>query len=110
MLITKLGVGILVHLMSSSISKLDLVEMIKANNMVEDFLDWLRRKSVDTAEPISLMDVDTQLLIEYAREKGLIGNDANAIEEEARELKDPEPEELNADVRPTKPKKIRSKR
>ncbi|NPA97156.1 MAG: hypothetical protein GXO32_06100 [Crenarchaeota archaeon] len=96
--------------MSSSISKVDLVEMIKANNMVEDFLEWLRKRGIDTAEPISLMDVDTELLLEYAREKGLIGNDTNSIEEEARKLTDPEPEELGADVRPTKPKKIRSKR
>ncbi len=96
--------------MSSSLSKIDLVEMIKANNMVEDFLEWLRRKGIDTSEPISLIDVDTALLIEYARERGLIGNDANVIEEEARMLSDPEPEELNADVRPTKPKKARSKR
>ncbi len=95
----------------STISRVDLVEMIKANNMVEDLLEWLRsKKGMDTSEPISLNDLDINLLIEYARERGLIGEDVNVIEEEAKMLRDPEPEELKVDVRPTKPKKIRSKR
>jgi len=93
------------------ISRIDLIEMIKANNMIEDFLEWLRsRKGVDTSEPISLNDIDVGLLIEYAKERGLIGSDMNIIEEEAKSLRDPEPEELNVDIRPTKPKKVRSKR
>ena len=93
-----------------SVSRTELIELIKANNMVEDFLEWLRSKGIDTAEPISFNDIDINLLLQYARERGLIDNDVNNIEEEAKKLTEPEPEELGVDRRPTKPKKIRSKR
>ncbi len=86
--------------------------MIKANNMVEDLLEWLKSRGYDPSVPVSLKDLDYQLLLTYARERGLIEvNDVvEEMAEEAKGMTEPEPEELGVDRRPTKPKKIRSKR
>ncbi|MCC6055353.1 MAG: hypothetical protein LM583_01575 [Desulfurococcaceae archaeon] len=90
---------------NSSVSRDELVELILSNNMLEDFVKWLRQKGVE-ADPISLRDIDYTYLYQFALEKKLIINNLEA-----------EPSDNNEDAsdlerrvqRYTKPKKIRRK-
>jgi len=88
-------------------SKDELIEMIKANNMVEDFLAWLRRNVSEDLDAVSLKDLDYDLIYRYASEKGLLrfhdDFEAQAPQSDAQI----EEEELRS---PTKPKKIRKKK
>jgi hypothetical protein len=92
---------------SSGVSRDELVDLILSNNMLEDFVTWLRRKGVDT-DPISLKDVDYAYLYQFALEKKLIVDNLEpAIQDDAEEVAK---EELERRVqRYTKPKKIRRK-
>ncbi len=98
--------------MSSQIpTREELIDLITVNNMVEDFVEWLRKeKGIDTANPISLKDIDYNLLLEYVQAKGLLDDDKNVLKLTPQDLSSPEPEELGVDKRPTKPKKIRQKK
>ena len=89
----------------------ELIDIITSNNMVEDFVEWLRSvKGIDTSDPISLKDIDYSLLLEYVQSKGLVRGDEDILELLSQDTTSPEPEELDAYRRPTKPKKIRQKR
>ncbi len=95
---------------TSTPSKDELIELITANNMVEHLLEWLRSRGFDTAQPISLKDLDYEVLLQFAKEKGLLDVDTGEISLSQDDVSTPEPEEIGAGTRPTKPKKIRSKR
>ena len=91
--------------------KEELIDIITSNNMVEDFVKWLRNvKGIDTSDPISLKDIDYGLLLEYVRSKGLIRGDEDISELLSHDATSSELEELDVYRRPTKPKKIRQKR
>ncbi|MCS7111120.1 MAG: hypothetical protein N3D82_00180 [Ignisphaera sp.] len=92
--------------MSSSLSRDELIDIITYNNMVEEFVAWLRNVKGISADPISLKDIDYNLLLEFARSKGLLNSEAP---KEFTEI-NKQIELYNMDVkRSTKPKKIRRK-
>jgi len=96
---------------SSRPSKDELLDIITSNNMIEDLVSWLReKKGIDTSNPISLKDLEYEILYEFVKEKGLLNSDNGIIEPSPSEFTHPEPEELGVDKRPTKPKKIRKKK
>jgi hypothetical protein len=80
--------------------------MILANNMLEDFVAWLRQKGVDTTF-ISLKDIDCTYVQQFVTEKKLIeSSDDSNIPEDADI--DEGLLEKKAEKH-TKPKKIRRK-
>jgi len=88
-------------------TKDELIEMIKANNMVEDFLTWLRKNVSEDLDAVSLKDLDYELLYRYASEKGLLRFHDDLETQASQDDTQIEEEELRS---PTKPKKIRKKK
>jgi len=90
-------------------SKDELIDVIVSNNMVEEFARWLKEKRGMDIDPISLRDVDYDLLLEFVKLRKLIDTETDVAEnyyEDADELS------IADDIlasRPTKPKKIRRK-
>lgn len=92
--------------MSSDISRNELIDIIVYNNMVEEFVAWLRNIKRIDVDPISLKDVDYNLLLEFVNSKGLLNSE---VLKEFSEV-DIDAESYDIDVRRyTKPKKIRRK-
>ncbi|MEL9939968.1 MAG: hypothetical protein QW348_05215 [Ignisphaera sp.] len=62
---------------SKELSREELIDIILANNMLEQFVEWLRLRGVDN-DIISLRDIDRRYLYEFAIEKKLLieGDDA----------------------------------
>ncbi len=91
-------------------SRDELIDLIISNNMIDKFIEWLQKQGFDTSEPISIKDIDYELLYRFAKENNLLDTE----EQNTLKIDDitsiPEPEELKMYRRPTKPKKIRSKR
>ncbi|MEM0152979.1 MAG: hypothetical protein QXJ22_00260 [Ignisphaera sp.] len=92
---------------STSPSRSELIDIITSNNIIEEFVAWLRNvKKIDT-DPISLKDVDYNLLLEFVHTKGLLKSEAPP------ELINPSDDKLEhysvSGKRFTKPKKIRRK-
>jgi len=88
-------------------SKDELIEMIKANNMVEDFLTWLRKNVSEDLDAVSLKDLDYELLYRYASERGLLRFNDDLETQASQDDAQIEEEEFRS---PTKPKKIRKKK
>lgn len=91
---------------NSSISRDELVDLILSNNMLEDFVKWLRQKGIDI-DPISLKDVDYIYLYQFAAEKKLIADDLKT--QDQNDEKDVADDLEKKVQRFTKPKKIRRK-
>ncbi|ADM28382.1 hypothetical protein Igag_1580 [Ignisphaera aggregans DSM 17230] len=90
-------------------SKDELIDVIVSNNMVEEFARWLKEKKGMDIDPISLKDVDYDLLLEFVKLRKLIDTETDIAEhyyEDTDEL--PIADDIVAS-RPTKPKKIRRK-
>ena len=92
---------------SSQPTHSELIEIIKSNNMVEDFVKWLREIKKIDLDPISLKDIDYELLLEFLILKGILRVDTS----EEFTISDNDQLELYTTeaVRHTKPKKIRRK-
>ncbi|MEM0048045.1 MAG: hypothetical protein QW464_04140 [Ignisphaera sp.] len=62
---------------SKELTREELIDIILANNMLEQFVEWLRLRGVDN-DIISLRDIDHRYLYEFAIEKKLLieGDDA----------------------------------
>lgn len=58
------------------IPRSELVDAIVSNNMVEEFMSWVRNIKGDTSEPISLWDIDYELLLRFVLDKKLIDLDS----------------------------------
>ena len=54
------------------ISRSELVDIIVRNNMVKEFALWVKKIKGDDGDPISLRDVDYELLLRFVVEKKLI--------------------------------------
>ncbi len=93
---------------SKTFSKEELIDIIVSNNMVEEFARWLREKKGVDIDPISLRDVDYDLLLEFARFRKLI-DDEKDMEKLCEEDIDTTIVDDKLFSRPTKPKKIRRK-
>ncbi|MEM1644403.1 MAG: hypothetical protein QXL96_00805 [Ignisphaera sp.] len=50
----------------------ELIDVIVSNNMVEEFISWVKSIKGDTSEPMSLRDVDYELLLNFVLNKKLI--------------------------------------
>jgi len=79
--------------------------------MAEDFVKWLRRgKGINTSDPISLKDMDYNLLLEYVQSKGLIAGDEAILDLMNQDDTSLKLEEIDMHRKLTKPKKIRQER
>jgi len=56
----------------SYIPRDELIDLIVRNNMVEEFISWVKSVKGDTPEPLSLRDIDYELLLRFALNKKLI--------------------------------------
>lgn len=54
------------------ISRSELIDVIVSNNMVEEFASWVKSIKSDITEPISLWDIDYELLLNFVLAKKLI--------------------------------------
>ncbi len=92
--------------MSPNPSHSELIDIIIYNNMVEEFVAWLKNIKGISADPISLRDIDYNLLLEFVHSRGLLNSE---IPKEFIDS-DKHLELHDMDVkRPTKTKKIRRK-
>lgn len=66
------GVVLSMVLVLKYIPRDELIDIITRNNMVEEFTLWVKRVKGDTDEPISLRDIDYELLLRFVVEKKLI--------------------------------------
>lgn len=64
-----------------------MIDIITRNGMVEEFVSWVKKVRGDIPEPISLMDIDYELLLRFVLEKKLI-----VLEDELEYVKDAEKE------------------
>jgi len=94
---------------STSIPRNELIEIIKSNNMVEEFVNWLRNSKKIDADPISLKDVDYNLLLEFVQSKGLLKTETLTEFENASRDDDDILDDYIKNIESTKPKKIRRK-
>ncbi|RLG89142.1 MAG: hypothetical protein DRO15_01275 [Thermoprotei archaeon] len=89
----------------------ELIELIINAGLLEDFISWLRSKGIDTSEPFKLEELDLALIKRYIAEKRLIDISEDYEFEHLEENVRKEIENVyDVDLRPTKPKKIRSKK
>jgi hypothetical protein len=94
---------------STSITRNELIEIIKSNNMVEEFVNWLRNSKKIDADPISLKDVDYNLLLEFVQSKGLLKTETLTEFENVSRDDDNILDNYIKNIESTKPKKIRRK-
>jgi hypothetical protein len=67
--------------------KNELIELILAAGLIEDFISYLKNKNVEMDSLGSIYDVDENLIIDYAKERKLIEEfDSEKQEEEQKEL------------------------
>lgn len=95
-----------------SLSKDEIIDMIVANNMVDKLVRWLESRGFDTSQPVRLEELSEELLIEFARENGLLSESEEPEEAGGGEDEsiDRMPEEVEQRFMATKPKKIRQKK
>jgi len=83
-------------------AKDELLEIIFAAGLTEDFLNYLKSKRVDLDGLRSIYEVDEALLLEYARERRLVEGFDSPQEEEPSE-QNLEPAGLRPRTPPRKP-------
>jgi len=90
----------------------EFIELIINAGLLEDFLNWLRSNGIDTSKPFKLEELNPTIIKRYVIEKKLINiEDENYKLEDVEETIEKEVENVyDVDLRPTKPKKIRSKK
>ncbi len=85
------------------ISKEEIVDMIVKAGLLEDFINWLRRKRVEWFSIRRLEDLDEELIKEYANEKKLLDSSELTIEDiEDRVEEKYEPQEVKPSMPPRK--------
>lgn len=87
----------------------ELIDIIVRNNMVEEFMAWVKNIKEDISEPISLRDIDYELLLKFVLDRKLI-----ELGDELEFIRDIEIEKSFDDKfvnveKQTLPKKIRRK-
>lgn|GEM_PF-1000266 len=98
-----------IYMSSTSITRNELIEIIKSNNMVEEFVNWLRNSKKIDIDPISLKDVDYDLLLEFVQSKGLLKTETLTEFENVSRDDDNILDNYIKNIESTKPKKIRRK-
>lgn len=92
------------------IPRTELIDLIVRNNMVEEFVSWIKKMKGSDIEPISLWDIDYDLLYKFVLEKKLI-----VIEDIPEYVKEAASVDKDIDIsfknieRKNMPKKIRRK-
>ncbi len=88
--------------MPSTISmknKQELLDLIISGGLLEDFVEWARRKGIQIDFAVKPGDLDEKIILEYAREKSLVADDSTLGEELGDDIESLEPLE----VRPRTP-------
>jgi len=85
------------------ISKEEVVDTIVKAGLLEDFINWLRRKHVEWFSIRRLEDLDEKLIKEYADEKKLLDNSELTIEDMEDRIEEKyEPREVRPSMPPRK--------
>ena len=88
--------------MPSTISmknKQELLDLIISGGLLEDFVEWARRKGIQIDFAVKPGDLDEKIILEYAKEKSLVADDSTLGEELGDNIESLEPLE----VRPRTP-------
>jgi len=85
----------------SPISKEEIVDMIVKAGLLEDFINWLRRKRVEWFSIRRLEDLDEKLIKEYANEKKLLDSRELTLEDIGDRIEEKyEPQEIRPSMPP----------
>lgn len=87
-LINVLPSALVTVLLLEYISREELIDIITRNGMVEEFMSWVKKVKGYVPDPISLADIDYELLLRFVVEKKLID-----LEEEPEYIKNVREEE-----------------
>jgi hypothetical protein len=71
-LINVLPSALVTVLLLEYISREELIDIITRNGMVEEFVSWVKKVKGYVPDPISLADIDYELLLRFVVEKKLI--------------------------------------
>ncbi len=88
--------------MPSTISmknKQELLDLIISGGLLEDFIEWARRKGIQIDFAVKPGDLNEKIILEYAKEKSLVADDSTLGEELGDDIESLEPLE----VRPRTP-------
>ncbi|MDK6028380.1 hypothetical protein QPL79_03260 [Ignisphaera sp. 4213-co] len=91
---------------SKEISREELIDLILANNMLDQFIAWLRLRGLDS-DPVSLRDIDLKYLYEFALEKKLLTEDE--LEQDEKDYNSELEYSIEKKIINVKPRKIRRK-
>ena len=80
-------------------NKQELLDLIISGGLLEDFVEWARRKGIQIDFAVKPGDLDEKIILEYAREKSLVADDSTLGEELGDDIESLEPLE----VRPRTP-------
>ena len=80
-------------------SKQELLDLIISGGLLEDFVEWARRKGIQIDFAVKPGDLDEKIILEYAKEKSLVADDSTLGEELGDNIESLEPLE----VRPRTP-------
>lgn len=80
--------------------KNELLELIFAAGLVEDFISYLRSKEVEIEEISSLYDIDEELLLEYVKKRRLVEGFEDDMTEDLQSEPDFEPKRLRPKTPP----------
>ncbi len=79
--------------------KQELLDLIISGGLLEDFIEWARRKGIQIDFAVKPDDLDEKIILEYARERSLITEEKPLGEELEDNIESIEPLE----VRPRTP-------
>jgi len=83
----------------STRNKQELLDLIISGGLLEDFVEWARRKGIQIDFAVKPDDLDEKIILEYAREKSLITEEKPLGDELEDDIESIEPLE----VRPRTP-------
>lgn len=71
---------------TSTRTKQEVLDLIINGGLLEDFIEWARRKGVPIDFATKPDEVDPQILKEYAAERGLLADTPTALEDDDEEV------------------------
>lgn len=82
--------------------KNELIEMIFAAGLLEDFISYLREKKIDIDGLSSLYEVEEEIVLEYAKRQRLVEGLENDLVEDLQQEQEFEPRRLRPRTPPKK--------
>ncbi len=83
-------------------SKQELLDLIISGGLLEDFVEWARRKGIQIDFAVKPGDLDEKIILEYAKERSLIADESTLGEELGDNIESLEPLEIRPRTPPRK--------